>query len=55
MLTTLKIFTPADDVLYFMNHYENNEITIMFDELNIPFTHDELMKSVKQLKSNRST
>ena len=38
----------------FLERYENNEFDIMFQELNMPFTHEELIKSIKQLKNNKA-
>ncbi|MCG8033307.1 MAG: reverse transcriptase family protein, partial [Candidatus Thiodiazotropha taylori] len=47
-------YTPDEDVLYFNEQYVKNEFTIMFDELNVEFTQEEIMKSIKQLKTNKS-
>ena len=49
-----RFFTPDDDVLYFLERYEKNEFDIMFQELNMPLTHEELIKSIKQLKNNKA-
>lgn len=49
-----QFFMPDDDVLYFLERFENNEFNIMFEELNIPITQDEIDKSIKQLSSNKS-
>ena len=49
-----RFYTPDHDVLYFMERYEKNEFNIMFEELNLPFTHDELLKSIKHLNSDKS-
>ena len=45
---------PDEDIIYFMERYENNDFCLMFDELNVPFNLEELIKSVKQLNSNKS-
>lgn len=48
-------FVPDEDVLPFNERYENNEFCVMFEELNVPFTSDELLKSIKQLKTNKAS
>lgn len=47
-------FSPDEDILYFNERYENNEFCIMFDELNIQISQEEVIKSIKQLKTNKS-
>ena len=47
-------FSPDEDILYFNERYENNEFGIMFDELNIRISQEEVIKSIKQLKANKS-
>ena len=47
-------FSPDEDILYFNERYENNEFGIMFDELNIRISQEEVIKSMKQLKANKS-
>ena len=47
-------YTPDEDILYFNERYVNNEFVIMFEELNINFSHTDIMKSIKQLKTNKS-
>ena len=49
-----KFFTPDDDVLDFIERYENNEINIMFSELNVPITQNELFTAIKQLNTGKS-
>ena len=34
--------------------YENNEFSIMFDELNLPVSSQSLNTAIDQLKSNKS-
>ena len=38
-------FTADEDILHFIHRYERNEFDIMFHELNLPFSLDE-MKAV---------
>ena len=47
-------FTPDEDVIYFNERYVQTEFSIMFDELNLNFSHDEVLQSIKQLKTNKS-
>ena len=49
-----RFFTPDEDVLYFFKTYINNEFSIMFEELNVPLTLDELLKAIKELKTNKA-
>ena len=47
-------FSPDEDVLHFIERYERDEFTIMFDELNIDISIEEIDKAIKQLKNNKS-
>ena len=47
-------YTPGEDVVFFNERYVNNEFSIMFEELNLNFSQNEILKSIKQLKSNKS-
>ena len=47
-------YTPDEDVLYFNERYENNEFAIMFEELNVPFTVEDINKACSQLRTNKS-
>lgn len=47
-------YTPDEDITHFNERYANNEFNIMFDELNLNFTHEEILQSIKQLKLNKS-
>ena len=44
-------FNPDEDVLHFIERYENEDLSIIFDELNQPFSEDELRKAIAQLMS----
>ena len=48
-------FTADEDILHFIDRYERNEFDIMFHELNLPFSLDEIKKGIKQLCSNKSS
>ena len=50
---TVPFYTPDEDV-FFNERYVNNEFSIMFEELNINFSQNEILKSIKQLKTNKS-
>ena len=48
-------YTPDEDVMNFNERYVNEEFGIMFDELNVEFSEEEIIKSIKQLKTNKSS
>ena len=45
--------SPDEDVIYFNERYENNEFAIMFEELNVVFSREEILKA-NQLHANKS-
>ena len=47
-------YAPDEDVMFFIERYEKNEFDIMFDELNLDFSTEEIGKSINQLKTNKS-
>ena len=47
-------YTPDEDVLYFNERFEENEFLVMFDELNIPLTLQEIKIAIGQLRTNKS-
>ena len=47
-------FSPDEDVIYFTERYKSNEFAIMFQELNLPFSNEALVKAIKQLRTNKS-
>ena len=47
-------FTPDEDAIYFLERYERNEFSVMFDELNEPISTELINKAIKELKSNKS-
>lgn len=44
---------PDDDVLYFIERYEKDEFSIMFDEIKITFSYEELLNAIEQLNTNK--
>ena len=48
-------YAPDEDVLNFNERYVNEEFGIMFEELNVNFTAEEILKAIKQLKTNKSS
>ena len=51
---TEPFYSPDEDILFFIERYERNEFNIMFEELNIDFSQDEIIKAISQLKTNKS-
>ena len=47
-------FAPDEDILYFNERYVNDEFSIMFEELKLNFSQNEILQSIKQLKTNKS-
>ena len=47
-------YSPDEDIIYFNERYEKNEFSVMFEELNLPFTNKELAKAIGQLRTNKS-
>ena len=47
-------YSPDEDIVFFNERYATNEFNIMFEELNIAFSQDEVLNSIKQLKLNKS-
>ena len=48
-------YSPDEDIIYFNERYENNEFSVMFVELNLPFTNEQLAKAIGQLRTNKSS
>ena len=46
-------FTPDEDVIYFIERYERNEMDIMVQELNTPFSLESILKAIGQLNTNK--
>ena len=49
MIWVIYFFQPDDDIIYFNERYLNGEMQIMFDELNVSLTVDEIQKAIGQL------
>ena len=48
------LYNPDDDILHLIDKYESNELNLMFRELNHSINEDEILKSIKDLKTNKS-
>ena len=42
-------FQPDEDIIYFNERYLNGEMQVMFAELNVSLTVDEIQKAIGQL------
>ena len=49
-----QFYVPDDDIVLMNDRYIRGELDVMFDELNLPLTRDEILKAIKQLKNNKS-
>lgn len=47
-------FQPDEEVIYFNERFLNSEIQVMFSELDIEITREEILQSIKQLKNGKS-
>ena len=54
MIGVIYIFQPDDDIIYFNERYLNGEMQVMFDELNLSLTGDEIQKDIGQLNLSKS-
>ncbi|KAL4240483.1 hypothetical protein ACF0H5_001275 [Mactra antiquata] len=50
-----QFFTPDEDIVNFIDRYEQNEYNIMFEELNMTISLLEVQKAIKELKTNKSS
>ena len=48
-------YSPDEDIVFFNERYANDEFNIMFVELNIGISHEEILNAIKQLKLNKSS
>ena len=47
-------FQPDEEFRFFQERFLDTEIQVMFSELDIEITRDEILKSIKQLKNGKS-
>ena len=47
-------YVADEDIILSNDHYIRGELDVMFEELNIPITQQEISKSIKQFKNNKS-
>ena len=48
-------YVAVEDIILSNDHYIRDELDAMFEELNIPITQQEISKSIKQLKNNKTS
>ena len=48
-------YSPDEDIVFFNERFANGEFNIMFEELNIGISHEEILNAIKQLKLNKSS
>jgi len=44
-----RFYNTDEDVLNFIHRYEQNEFDVIFDEINVPVSHEDVTKAIKQL------
>ncbi|MCG8046921.1 MAG: reverse transcriptase family protein [Candidatus Thiodiazotropha taylori] len=49
-----RFYQADEDILYFNERYVKGELQVMFDELNVPISIEEIKSSIKQLKNGAS-
>ena len=47
-------YTPDDDVVYFNERFVKGEMQVMFSELDIPISSDEISKAIDELANGKS-
>ena len=47
-------FSPDEDILDFNERYVQGELNLIFEELNLDFSENEIIKAIQELKTNRS-
>ncbi len=47
-------YQPDEDILYFNERYLNEEFQVMFDDLNVEISQDEIKKACTSLKNGKS-
>ena len=47
-------FQPDEDILYFQQRFLDSEIQVIFSELDVEITQEEIIKSIRQLKNGKS-
>ena len=47
-------YQPDEDIVYFNERYLNDELHVMFEELNMEITHEEIKKACICLKTGKS-
>ena len=55
MILNLCFLQPDEDVLLFNERYLNGELNMMFQELNVPFTVDEIKSASRKLNNSKSS
>ena len=50
-----RFFQPDEDILYFNQRYLDGELGVMFEELNVQISMQEIRKAVQMLKNGKSS
>ena len=49
-----RFYQPDEDILYFNERYMQGELQVMFEELNLPISLEEIKKGVRELRNGAS-
>ena len=49
-----RLYQPDEDILYFNERYAQGELQVMFEELNLAISLDEIKKGISQLRNGAS-
>ena len=55
MTLILYFFQPDDDIVYFNDRYVNGELSVMFAELNVKISKENIVKACKSLNNGKSS
>ena len=54
IIRMMPFFQPDEEVIYFQESFLESEIQVMFSEVDVEITRDEILKSFKKLKNGKS-
>ena len=49
-----RFYQPDEDIIYFNERYVQGEFQVMFEQLNLPISYEEIKRGVGQLRNGAS-